>query len=429
MKFKFVIVVLLLFVVIPESGFSKTRVQIKGKKGNWKFYVDGDPFELKGVGVNSLYGMHGENYLKMAKELGANAVRTWNYRPGGYDRAFLDKAHELDLYVASWLWLNPTHPDNPYVSYKSNSPYCQLYREKVKQWVNEIKDHPALLMYGVGNEVIFFSHSDQERIWFAKFLNELCQMIHKIDPDHPVIYASAFEHGLSYLAKYTPDLDIVGMNMYSHVITMHKHWERNKFNIPYIFTEFGPVNMWGVGKDENDYPVDPHDWHKAGEYKRIMTKMKKYKGQLLGGFVFTIGELYQVTDSWWTLNWRDLKRASFWETYKFYTGKEPDNRAPRISSVKISKVKDLEPFEEITVKVRASDPDGDPLTIDYDLRMVKDGIVTYMPDEYWEEVMTPIEGGFKLSVPSFKSRFILYILVKDDHGNVAVANRSLVVGD
>jgi len=405
----------------------KTKVEVKGKKGEWELHLNGKPFEIKGAGVNHIHGMHGEDYLAMAKEMGANAVRTWNFAPGGYDRAYLDRAHELGLYVASWIWLNPTYENNPQLTYRPGSAYRRLYKEKVETWVNEIKDHTALLMYGVGNEVIFFSHSDEEKVWFAQFLNELCQLIHKLDPDHPVIYASAFEHGMPYLAKYTPDLDILGLNMYTHVISMHKHWERNKFKIPYIFTEFGPVNMWSVGKDKNNYPIDPHDWHKAREYKRIMKNMEKFKGNLLGGFIFMIGETFQWTDSWWTLNWRDLKRASFWEAFQHYTGKEPENTPPIIKSIKVSKIRDLKPFEEIMVKVLVKDPDNDPVTLDYDLRTVKNGIVTYMPDEYWEEVMTPVEGGFKLRMPSFGSTFILYVLAKDDHGNVAVANQSLVV--
>jgi len=61
------------------------------------------------------------------------------------------------------------------------------------------------------------------------------------------------------------------------------------------------------------------------------------------------------------------------------------------------------------------------------LRTLKEEIVLQLPDEYSEEVMTLTDNGFTLSMPSYKSKYILYILVKDDHGNVAIANRSIVV--
>lgn len=409
-------------------SYGKTKVKVKGKKGEWKLYVNNEPFQLKGVGCGRIYGTRGENYLKMAKDMGANAVRTWNFTPGRTDREFIDHAYKLGLMVASWIWFNPTTADNPYITYKKGSQYYKTLMNRTEKWVKELKDHPALLMWGVGNEVIMFSHSEEEKIAFAKFLNDVCKLIHKLDPDHPVIYASAFEHGLPYLAKYTPELDIVGINMYTFVISMHKHWERAKFDKPYLFTEFGPVNKWSTHKDKNGYPLDPYDHHKAKEYKRILINMKKHEGSHLGGFMFFIGEVFQWTDSWWPLHWNNLKRATYWEGYQAYTGKKPSNKSPRIKYIKVSKVRNLKPFEEITVKVKASDPDGDPLIIDYDLRTMKQGLVLHKQPEYWEEMFTPTEDGFKLKLPSFEGDFILYVLAKDNHGNVAVANRTLVVG-
>ncbi len=424
----FVILVLCFLLVFSDLSFAANKVEVTGKLGSWQLMVNGKPFELKGAGVSFDYGSYGEDYLAMAKEMGANTVRTWNYTPGGIDRDYLDHAQKLGLYVASWMWLNPAKDEWKNISYKEGSPYLDICRKRVRRWVEEIKDHPALIVWGVGNEVIFFSSSEEEKIAFAKFLNELCQMIHEMDPNHPVVYASAFEKAFPYLAKYTPDLDIVGINMYTYVVTMHRRWEMNGFDKPYIFTEFGPVNKWGVGNDKNGLPMDPSDWHKAKQYKRLFKNMVKYKGYCLGGFVFSVGELDQWTATWWPLNWKGLKRASYWEAYTAYTGKEPENRPPRINSVKLSKRNDLLPFEEITVEIEAEDPEKDPLTIDYDLRTLKDDIELRMPDEYYEEIMTPIEGGFKLTMPSFEATFILYILVKDNHGNVAIANTSIVVG-
>ena len=173
--------------------------------------------------------------------------------------------------------------------------------------------------------------------------------------------------------------------------------------------------------------MDPPDWHKARQYDNFFRDLKKYKSNCLGGFVFYLGELGQWTDTWWLLNWRDLKRASYWTAYRVYTDKEPANKPPKIESVTLSKSKNLAPFEEISVEVIAQDPEDDPLVIDYDLRTLKKEMVSQCPDEYNEEVMTLTENGFSLTMPSYKCKYILYILVKDGHGNIAIANRSIVV--
>ena len=402
-------------------------VKIEGKKGSWYLTLNGKPFELKGVGINYGYGTYGQDFMKMAKEMGANTVRSWNYTQGVLGKSYLDHAQKNGLYVASWMWLNPAKDEYKTISYKKGSPYRKRCRERVLRWVNDLKNHPALLMWGLGNEVIFFSKSEEEKIAFARFLNELCEMIHNIDPNHPIIYASMEAQALPYLVKYTPELDIIGMNTYSSLISMHKRWEMTGFNKPYILTEFGPVNKWGVSKDVNGLPMDPPDWHKARQYKRFFKDINKYKGYCLGGFVFHLGELCQWTDSWWNLTWGRLKRPSYWVAYEAYTGEKPQNRPPKINSVGLSKQNNIKPFEEITVEVDAEDPDGDSLTIDYDLRTVKEGIVQRRVEEYYEELAIPTESGFKLKAPSCEGTFILYILVKDGHGNVAIANRSLII--
>jgi len=76
----------------------------------------------------------------------------------------------------------------------------------------------------------------------------------------------------------------------------------------------------------------------------------------------------QWTDTWWLLNWRDLKRASYWTAYEVYTGKEPANNPPKIESITLSKCNKLAPFEEISVEVIAEDPENDPVVIDYDFK-------------------------------------------------------------
>ena len=72
--------------------------------GGYKLVVNGQPFYVQGAGVGEMSGKKGENYLVLAKELGANAVRTWGTDQG--TKKYLDEANRLGLYVDAGIWIN-----------------------------------------------------------------------------------------------------------------------------------------------------------------------------------------------------------------------------------------------------------------------------------------------------------------------------------
>lgn len=65
----------------------------------------------------------------------------------------------------------------------------QKQRQMVRDAVTRFKDHPALLAWGVGNEVELMS---DPRLVFGE-LNELAKIVKSIDPNHPtdVVIAGA----------------------------------------------------------------------------------------------------------------------------------------------------------------------------------------------------------------------------------------------
>ncbi len=176
------IIPLILSLVLSSCTMRDTgprKVEIVGEKGSWQLLLDGKPFFIQGVGVGYAWGKDGENYLKLARDMGANAVRTWGVNQGTVD--YLNTAYEYGLKVDAGIWLNHPYGESS-ISYIGNTRYKQKAREKTLQYVKKFKDHPAVLMWNVGNEVLFFSRSDKERIAFCRFLEELVQEIKKIDP-------------------------------------------------------------------------------------------------------------------------------------------------------------------------------------------------------------------------------------------------------
>ena len=66
-----------------DAVYRGNVVKIEGTKGNWILTVNGKPLALKGVGVGRAMGREGKvDYLKLAKDMGANVVRTWGIDQG-----------------------------------------------------------------------------------------------------------------------------------------------------------------------------------------------------------------------------------------------------------------------------------------------------------------------------------------------------------
>jgi hypothetical protein len=399
-------------------------VKVTGQKGSWALEVSGKPFYIKGVGVGNMKGKNGEDYLKMAQELGANAVRTWGVDQGTQE--YFDTAHKYGLMVDAGIWMNFANRDAKF-TYIGDNDYKKNKRKEIEDYVNKFKSHPALLMWNVGNEAIFFTKDEQERVELSKFLEQMVKLVHQLDPDHPVIYTSADTTALPYIANYVPSLDIFGMNIYGSVRISHGKWDKSALNIPYCVTEYGPHGPWDVKKDQNGASQDEPDQGKAAIYRNMTNDIIGFKGYNLGGFVFHLGETTQESLTWWNINYKLFGRSAFWEVYKIYTGSKPSNLPPRITALKLSKTKGIAPGGAVDIIAEASDNDSNPLDYQFLVSTAQEGIL-----EYYVNKEVPVkfncEGtSFRMTAPEKKGVYRLYLIVNDGYGNVAVANRSFKV--
>ena len=99
-------------------------------------------------------------------------------------------------------------------------------------YVQRFKNHPAVIMWNLGNEVLFFTLEEEERIAFCRFLENVIQKVKAIDKDHPVLYTAFSGKMFPYLKKYVPSLDLVGINTYGGVDYIHDDWKENDLQIP-----------------------------------------------------------------------------------------------------------------------------------------------------------------------------------------------------
>jgi hypothetical protein len=113
----------------------------KGEK--YSLLVEGKPFYLKGAGLE--FGN-----MESLKENGGNSFRTWRINNGqNTGKEVLDKAHVLGLMVCMGIEIGRERHGFNY----SDSKAVKEQYKRVKSEVESLKDHPALLMWGIGNEL------------------------------------------------------------------------------------------------------------------------------------------------------------------------------------------------------------------------------------------------------------------------------------
>ncbi|WP_263849051.1 glycoside hydrolase family 2 TIM barrel-domain containing protein [Lacticaseibacillus nasuensis] len=85
--------------------------------------------------------------IKLLKEAGFNAVRS-AHNP--LSRAALEACDRLGMLVLDELWDMWFIPKNPHDYAKD---WRDHYQDDIRQMVNKDYNHPAVIMYSIGNEV------------------------------------------------------------------------------------------------------------------------------------------------------------------------------------------------------------------------------------------------------------------------------------
>ncbi len=228
-----------------STTYHPRHVEVKGEPGRFELQVDGTPYFIRGVGFNVDRLEYGEKEMQLAKETGFNSLRTWG--AGSTTLKGLDLAEKHGLSVIPAWWLSQDKKENPTGRDYSNEKQNQEEVSHILEFVNEFKQHPAVLMWGIGNEVYLFGGQGAD---YCKFVEQVCQAIHKEDPHHPVLCVDVNTAPIADLAKYTPSLDVYGINTYgSWTMACSTQQDAVKaLKKPVLFSEFGPTLPGGDSK-------------------------------------------------------------------------------------------------------------------------------------------------------------------------------------
>ncbi len=266
---------------------SPSVVTVTGHDFDYVYRINGVQQTIRGVGYNPIYRhlspeVRAQRYDRdfwLMREAGINTISGWDQDKGyvqdKFDELLLNKAEDWGIGVIMPYYLSPA------ADY-TNLAYKQQVSEDVANWVRHFKDYPAIRMWGLGNEVLFVmppnGYSEQQRA-FAEFLVELADMVHEIDPNHPVIYRESEDVYIPILrdaiAKdgvQRPWL-VYGMNVYTFRINeILANWQNNGLDIPIVVSEFAPVGLQAE--------------QRADGYVEMWRVLRSYPSQVLGGLAY-----------------------------------------------------------------------------------------------------------------------------------------------
>ncbi|MBA3901098.1 MAG: hypothetical protein H0X62_12985, partial [Bacteroidetes bacterium] len=313
---------LLIFLASISSSFAQAvKVEIQSEKNGFTMLRDGKPYYIKGACAWA-------HYDKL-KAYGGNSIRLWTTENAKY---YLDKAHEHGLTVTLGLFLEPERKGFDY----NDKAEVKKQFDFLKGEVLKHKDHPALLMWGIGNEVELFATNP--KVWNA--INDLAKMIKDVDPNHPTttMLAGVPEKEMSNIIKRCPDLDLLSINAFKDLENVHTKLQAHGWKKPYIISEWGPDGYWETKTTKWDRFIEDNSTVKAEQYKvRYERIIKPSKNQCLGSYVFLWGHKQERSHTYFSMILESGHETEGVDVMKYlWTGKYPEHRAPRIKEATIN---------------------------------------------------------------------------------------------
>ncbi len=403
-------------------GEAPAQVRVVHRDGAYALTVDGRPFRVLGAGMER----GGEEELAAR---GGNAFRTWSSSGDPAEvRAMLDRARRNGLMVAMGLDVARERHGFDY----DDAAAVERQLQRVRAEVLRFKDHPAVLMWLVGNELNLDGRNPA--VWDA--VEQIARMIHAVDPHHPVMTPLAgFDPAVvAEVTRRAPSLDLLGLQLYGEIDALQQLLQASAWDGPYIVTEWGPTGHW-------ESPLT--SWGAAIEddaTRKAELLLRRYRGQIdadrrrgLGSFVFLWGHKQERTPTWYGLFLPSGETTPGIDAMQFaWTGRWPDNRAPSASAITLdgraaidSIV--LQPGRAYRASVQARDPDGDPLEYRWSVRAESTatsigGDPEALPPTIDTGLRAAGDGVLALTAPALPGNYRLFVEIHDGQGHAAHAN-------
>ncbi len=394
---------------------------ITNNDGSFTLLRGGEPYYINGGGGSNI-----ALFPELAAR-GGNSIRTW-----GVDSntpAVLDAAHANGLTVMLGLWVGHEAHGFDYNNETAIATQLANFRAAVLQY----KDHPALLAWGIGNEMEV--GATNMKVWDA--INDIAAMIHEEDGNHPTLTITAHisVSKANTIAQRAPNLDMIGVNSYAGISSIDNRIRESNWNKPYLITEWGVSGPWEVSKTSWNAPLEPTSTQKAAQFAdRYEQYIAPFYDRLLGSYAFLWDSKFEGSYTWFGLFVKEETTPMIDALQQKWGAGQPDNAAPQITGLTINNKTQnsslIIPFAFNNLVVcQATDPDGD--TLEYEFLVLpesgNDGVVI-TPETTLNQIPGIVSSTYgnkarlNFTAEHSSRNLRLYVFVRDGQGHVATAS-------
>jgi len=248
-----------------------------------KVLVDGVPIELRGVCWSPVargarppadFAGFADRDIALMRAAGINAVRTYDAIT---DRAVLDKLAANGIYVLMTVYAWGGDPE-----------------ARATERVAAVKDHPAILMWLVGNEWNYNGlYTGVPFVEARDRLQRIAAAIHALDPGRPVATIYGELPNPDTIAAM-PAIDAWGINVYRGITLgdLFTRWAERSPK-PMFVSEYG-ADAWDARNGGRENLTAQADATRALTQEILATSTaRRPNGVTLGGTVFS------WSDEWW----------------------------------------------------------------------------------------------------------------------------------
>ncbi len=402
------------------------KVVVNKEAGKFVLRVNNEPFYIKGAGLE--FG----DVPSLASHNG-NSFRTWRTENGKKSAVeVLDEAYENGLMVTMGIEVGRERHGFDYDDPEAVNKQLM----DIKEQVLAIKDHPALLIWGIGNELNL--HYENPKVWDA--VNEISEMIHEVDSNHltTTSLAGIGEQEVKYIKERCKDLDILSVQMYGDlpqvpILIREYGWEG-----PYMVTEWGATGHWEVPVTSWGAPIEQNSTVKAANYlQRYKAGIASDTTQCIGSYVFLWGNKQERTPTWYGIFLENGQETESVDVMHYIWNNEwPENRTPVIVDYKLDgKIPEdnilLNAGGEYEAFIEMTDYENDTLTYSWEILpestdLQDGGDEEERPEAIDGLIVSQQEGSVTFTAPE-KGPYRLFVYVNDGQDHSATANIPFMV--
>jgi len=410
----------MMYTFTAHSQVSKVVIT-KNTEGNFELKRNGEPYYIKGAGA--------KDHFDLLVKSGANSIRVWSTN----NKAFLDSAHKHGLTVTLGLHVRPERSGMDY-----NNEYAVKGQiEQLKNEVLKYKDHPALLVWGIGNEVdLRYSNF---KVW--ETIEILAKFIKEVDPNHPTmtVIAGVDPSKAYYIKKYCPSIDILGLNVYGSIENAGANLRKFNWDKPYIVSEWGVNGPFEARTTSWKAKIEPPNGLKSDlRLRRYQELIEKDKERCLGSYCFLWGQKQESTATWHGMFLSNGNPTEAVDVMQYcWTGEWPQSRAPSIRDISLENIgwrKDhiVAPSSQVTMKIEYLKYNNNKVIFEYVLypEAFSDkigGDIQTSPEPINFEIVNQRDNELVFISPKIKGAYRIFAFIKNELGQSSVANIPFLV--